>query len=165
MIRRYMFSYGMACSIGRWRWYTRRRLRASQLTEGASVPASTLAAGVAEEINRLQRDPANWPMQNGNYAGWRYTPLDQINRANAKDLKIGWQVSTGFCGDTKAARWWSTGCCFSRRRTPSFSTPSTSIVRAKSSGNIVRIQTRTPFRWPAAISSIADRPMRTASSS
>ena len=31
----------------------------------------------------------------GNYAGWRYTPLHQINQGNVKDLKIGWQVSTG----------------------------------------------------------------------
>jgi hypothetical protein len=49
----------------------------------------------SDELSRLQRDPANWAMQARNYAGWRYTPLDQINRTNVKDLKIGWQVLTG----------------------------------------------------------------------
>jgi glucose dehydrogenase len=34
-------------------------------------------------------------MQAGSYAGWRYTPLDQINPSNVKDLKISWQISTG----------------------------------------------------------------------
>jgi PQQ-dependent dehydrogenase (methanol/ethanol family) len=58
----------------------------------ASSPA---AAAVGSELGRLQHEPANWPMQLGNYSGWRYTPLDQINRTNVKDLKIGWQVSTG----------------------------------------------------------------------
>jgi glucose dehydrogenase len=58
----------------------------------ASSPA---AAAVGSELGRLQQEPANWPMQLGNYSGWRYTPLYQINRTNVKDLKIGWQVSTG----------------------------------------------------------------------
>src|SRR5580658_3378479 len=95
MIRRHMFSYGIACSIGALTVAPGVACAQANSQGGASVAASTLAAGVAKEINRLQQDPANWPMQNGNYAGWRYTPLDQINRANAKDLKIGWQVSTG----------------------------------------------------------------------
>jgi hypothetical protein len=42
---------------------------------------------------RLRSSAAN--LQLGNYAGWRYTPLDRINRDNVKDLKIGWQASTG----------------------------------------------------------------------
>jgi hypothetical protein len=46
-------------------------------------------------LGRLQQEPANWPMQLGNYSGWRYTPLHQINQTNVKHLKIGWQVSAG----------------------------------------------------------------------
>ncbi|MBO0718929.1 MAG: PQQ-binding-like beta-propeller repeat protein, partial [Rhizobiales bacterium] len=53
------------------------------------------AAAIGAELRQLQRDPSNWPMQLGNYAGWRYSSLDQINRSNVQDLKIGWQVSTG----------------------------------------------------------------------
>jgi lanthanide-dependent methanol dehydrogenase len=52
-------------------------------------------ANATAELLRLQSDPKDWPMQEGNYAGWRYTPLDQIKRDNVKNLKIGWQVSTG----------------------------------------------------------------------
>jgi len=95
MIRRHMFSYGMACSIGALMVMTGAARAEAYSQGGATVAASTLAAGVAKEINRLEGDSANWPMQLGNYAGWRYTPLDQVNRTNVKDLKIGWQVSTG----------------------------------------------------------------------
>ena len=31
----------------------------------------------------------------GNYEGWRYSQLDQINTKNVKDLKVAWQFSTG----------------------------------------------------------------------
>jgi lanthanide-dependent methanol dehydrogenase len=95
MIRRHMFSHCMACSIGALAVAPSVGRAETNSQGGASVAASTQAVGVAKEINRLQQDPANWPMQTGNYAGWRYTPLDQINRTNVKDLKIGWQVSTG----------------------------------------------------------------------
>jgi lanthanide-dependent methanol dehydrogenase len=70
---------------------------------------------VALDLNRLQRDSANWPMRAGNYAGWRYIPLQQINQTNVENLKIGWQNST----DTKAVRSWSTACFISRHQSPS----------------------------------------------
>ncbi len=34
-------------------------------------------------------------MQQGDYAGWRYSKLDQINTDNVKDIKVAWQFSTG----------------------------------------------------------------------
>jgi PQQ-dependent dehydrogenase (methanol/ethanol family) len=64
----------------------------------AIAPAAATAAqgsGAAGERARVYGDPGNWPMQLGNYAGWRYSPLDQINRDNVKNLKVAWQVSTG----------------------------------------------------------------------
>ena len=30
----------------------------------------------------LQNDPKQWVMPNGNYSGWNYSALDQINLAN-----------------------------------------------------------------------------------
>jgi lanthanide-dependent methanol dehydrogenase len=94
MIRRNMFSCCIAASVAAL-ISTPEVARAQAKSQAATPTATSSPAAVASELNRLQRDPANWPMQAGNYAGWRYTPLDQINRSNVKDLKIGWQVSTG----------------------------------------------------------------------
>jgi glucose dehydrogenase len=61
----------------------------------AASAAAKPAVNATDELLKLQGNPSNWPMQEGNYAGWRYSPLPQINRENVKDLKVGWQVSTG----------------------------------------------------------------------
>jgi alcohol dehydrogenase (cytochrome c) len=34
--------------------------------------------------------PEDWLMYRGNYAGWGYSPLDQINKGNAKNLQLAW---------------------------------------------------------------------------
>ena len=45
---------------------------------------------------RLQNpEPQNWLMTRGNYQGWSYSPLDQINTKNVKNLVPVWSVSTG----------------------------------------------------------------------
>ncbi|HVP99255.1 MAG TPA: PQQ-binding-like beta-propeller repeat protein [Roseiarcus sp.] len=45
---------------------------------------------------RLQNpEPQNWLMTRGNYQGWSYSPLDQINASNVKNLVPVWSVSTG----------------------------------------------------------------------
>ncbi len=40
-------------------------------------------------------EPENWLMVRGNYYGWMYSPLDQINVNNVKKLKPVWAFSTG----------------------------------------------------------------------
>src|SRR5262249_57864218 len=37
----------------------------------------------------------NWLMTRGNYQGWSYSPLDQINNYNVKKLTPVWAFSTG----------------------------------------------------------------------
>ncbi|HET6305707.1 MAG TPA: PQQ-dependent dehydrogenase, methanol/ethanol family [Rhodopila sp.] len=45
---------------------------------------------------RLQNpEPRNWLMTRGNYQGWSYSQLDQINTGNVKNLVPVWTVSTG----------------------------------------------------------------------
>jgi quinoprotein glucose dehydrogenase len=39
-----------------------------------------------------------WPTYGGNLASQRYSPLDQINQDNFKDLAIAWRLSTNFLG-------------------------------------------------------------------
>jgi alcohol dehydrogenase (cytochrome c) len=40
-------------------------------------------------------EPENWLMYRGNYAGWGYSPLDQIDRENVRSLEPVWTFSTG----------------------------------------------------------------------
>jgi alcohol dehydrogenase (cytochrome c) len=39
-------------------------------------------------------EPGNWLMTRGNYKGWSYSPLDQINTSNVKNLTPVWSIST-----------------------------------------------------------------------
>src|SRR5689334_15482402 len=40
-------------------------------------------------------EPGNWLMLRGNYQGWGYSPLDQVNASNVKNLEPVWTLSTG----------------------------------------------------------------------
>ena len=40
-------------------------------------------------------EPSNWLMYRGNYQGWGYSPLEQINAGNVKQLEPVWSLSTG----------------------------------------------------------------------
>ncbi|MBV7298896.1 methanol/ethanol family PQQ-dependent dehydrogenase [Enterovibrio paralichthyis] len=53
------------------------------------------ASQANDELIKLQDDPNQWVMWGANYAGTRYSPLDQINAKNAKDLQVAWTFSTG----------------------------------------------------------------------
>jgi alcohol dehydrogenase (cytochrome c) len=45
-----------------------------------------------------QSDPAKWLMYDRNYAGWRYSPLAQINTGNVAHLRPQWTFQTGAPG-------------------------------------------------------------------
>ena len=47
------------------------------------------------EVEQLTADPANWAIWGGNYAGQRYSALDQINADNVGSLQVAWTFSTG----------------------------------------------------------------------
>ncbi|WP_448044252.1 PQQ-dependent dehydrogenase, methanol/ethanol family [Bradyrhizobium liaoningense] len=40
-------------------------------------------------------EPQNWLLYRGNYSGWGYSPLSQINESNVAKLKLQWAFSTG----------------------------------------------------------------------
>lgn len=59
-----------------------------------------VAALAAAEVNsnRLEAatgEPSNWLTYYGSYKAWRYTTLDQINRANISELRPVWAFETG----------------------------------------------------------------------
>jgi len=63
-----------------------------------ALAAFALVAGGAsanDELIKLSKDPNQWAMPTGNYANWRYSELNQINKDNAKNLRPLWTFSTG----------------------------------------------------------------------
>jgi len=57
-----------------------------------SWPCLTIAN---DGVMKLTKDPNNWAIWGGDYAGTRYSELNQINSKNAKDLQVAWTFSTG----------------------------------------------------------------------
>jgi PQQ-dependent dehydrogenase (methanol/ethanol family) len=73
-------------------------MRKGWLLCGVATLALLMGAGTAganEELIQMSKDPTQWIMQLGNYAGHRYSELDQINRDNVADLEVAWTFSTG----------------------------------------------------------------------
>ena len=73
-----------------------KRLRGNILT--ACVTAALTCSGAVSantELLKMQQNPNDWVMPNGNYSSTRYSALDQINASNVKDLRVAWTFSTG----------------------------------------------------------------------
>jgi PQQ-dependent dehydrogenase (methanol/ethanol family) len=63
-----------------------------------ALSAVSLLPGIANansEVQQLTSDPNNWAIWGGNYAGQRYSALDQINADNVGSLQVAWTFSTG----------------------------------------------------------------------
>jgi PQQ-dependent dehydrogenase (methanol/ethanol family) len=67
-------------------------LLASSVAALLAVPAISSANSGVES---LTKNPANWATALGDYAGTRYSKLDQINAKNVKTLQPAWSFSTG----------------------------------------------------------------------
>src|SRR6266478_8935204 len=60
----------------------------------AAAPAH--AADVTpERLVNADQEPGNWLMNHRTYDAQRYSPLDKINRANVKNLKLAYAVALG----------------------------------------------------------------------
>src|SRR5262245_66645734 len=44
---------------------------------------------VTDQIMRAPK-PEDWLIHRGNYQAWGYSPLDQINKTNVKNLQLAW---------------------------------------------------------------------------
>src|SRR3990172_5007779 len=71
-------------------------MRRSALACGLLASVALSSAGWAnDDVKKATADPNNWAMQQGDYLGWRYSKLDQINTGNVGTMKVAWQFSTG----------------------------------------------------------------------
>ena len=71
-----------------------RRVLAAALSAALNI-AGTGYATADQALHELSKDPKQWVMPLGNYAGHRYSALDQINDTNAGKLQVAWTFSTG----------------------------------------------------------------------
>jgi quinohemoprotein ethanol dehydrogenase len=65
-----------------------RRLTLTFLASSLLVAPATTAAQTAQDYRSAPT--AEWPLVGGDWGNSRYSPLDQINTTNAKNLKGGW---------------------------------------------------------------------------
>src|SRR3989454_1252131 len=65
-----------------------------------ALPSPGRGADVSDaRLLNAERDAGNWLMYNRTYAGWRFSPLDQISAANIKKLVPKWIFAGGTVGD------------------------------------------------------------------
>src|ERR1700681_818495 len=68
------------------------------LLAGATLLAAAPAPAADVTPDRLvnaDREPGNWLMNHRTYDAQRYSPLDRINKANVKNLKLAYAVAIG----------------------------------------------------------------------
>ncbi len=72
------------------------RLKTTAAAAMAAIAFGSSGTAFANaELLKMQENPNDWVMQNGDYASTRYSKLNQINADNVKDLKVAWTFSTG----------------------------------------------------------------------
>src|SRR5947208_16017956 len=80
---------------------TRKQWLLSSVVALTTFVSTVVVAGPIENYSpvtsaRLENpEPGNWLMTRGNYKGWSYSTLDQINTSNVKSLVPVWSFSTG----------------------------------------------------------------------
>ncbi len=73
-------------------------MRGLSIAVAAAIGLLPLAAAAYSPVTqeRLNNpEPENWLLLRGNYQGWMYSPLSQINTNNVKNLVPVWSYSTG----------------------------------------------------------------------
>lgn len=65
------------------------------LMSAAIVVGLSASASANEALQAMIDDPAQWPIQTGDYQNTRYSELDQITKDNVGDLQVAWTFSTG----------------------------------------------------------------------
>ena len=61
----------------------------------ALLPMAAVAYSPVTDARLTNPEPENWLQIRGNYQGWMYSPLDQINTTNVKHLTPVWAYATG----------------------------------------------------------------------
>jgi quinoprotein glucose dehydrogenase len=79
---------------------TRMFVCVAALAAGASFIALSQGRGGGRQAVAGGPAGPNWATYGGNLASHRYSPLDQINKDNFRNLRIAWRLKTDFLGPT-----------------------------------------------------------------
>ena len=69
-------------------------LLSSLLVATALTPVKAADVTFERALN-VDKEPHNWLLHHGNYQGWRFSLLKQINTDTVKDLKVAFTVALG----------------------------------------------------------------------
>jgi PQQ-dependent dehydrogenase (methanol/ethanol family) len=83
-------------------WINRTLACAVLLALAVALTDSTITLA-HKGLVALQNDPKQWVMPNGNYAGWNYSALDQINLTNIQNLTMAWTFQLGILDTHEAS--------------------------------------------------------------
>ena len=61
----------------------------------AALPSLAADYKPVTDVRLANPEPENWLLTKGNYAGWSYSALDQINTSNVRKLRPVWSAATG----------------------------------------------------------------------
>ena len=81
-IQKFLLSTALLCALGAMAYAQAPTPAEPQRTVQNFVP-------VTDAMMRSPK-PEDWLMYRGNYAGWAYSQLDQINKGNVKNLQLVW---------------------------------------------------------------------------
>src|SRR5215475_15603429 len=74
-----------------------KSIRTLLLAGVAAIVATPALAGevTAGRLANADKEPGNWLMNHRTYDAQRYSPLEKINKANIKDLKLVYALAIG----------------------------------------------------------------------
>src|SRR5262249_23913956 len=75
----------------------RQHIHTALLATAAAFAVTPAFAGdvTSDRLVNADKEPQNWLMNHRTYDSQRYSPLDKINKANVKDLKLAYAVAIG----------------------------------------------------------------------
>ncbi|MEQ8428056.1 MAG: PQQ-binding-like beta-propeller repeat protein [Gammaproteobacteria bacterium] len=62
---------------------------------GVSLITALVMGASSITVSHAADNPGDWPKYHRLDNGWRYSPLDQVNKSNVKDLKVSWIHQVG----------------------------------------------------------------------
>src|SRR5258705_9274019 len=68
---------------------------AALLLMGSALTPVNAADMTHERALNVSKEPHNWLLHHGNYEGWRFSQLKQINAENVKNLRVAFTVALG----------------------------------------------------------------------
>ena len=68
------------------------------------VSATGQQKASSSRVEHADKEPQNWLTYYGNYSGWSYSPLNQINRTNVRQLEPVWTFAAGVTPPTTNLR-------------------------------------------------------------